>query len=111
MKLSEMLRVDKGVTAIIGGGGKTTLMYALAEEKPNIGNVRETFFFNQTRVRNSVSSSPVSDFKIGGYTFEVGGKNKGKQQIEELDNAYIVKDEIEYAHGNVVPLWMFGLNY
>lgn len=88
-----------------------SLMYALSEEKPNVGNVRETFFFNQMRVRNIVTSSPVSDFLVHGNTFEVGGHNKGKRQIEGMENAYIVKDDIEYAHENIIPLWMFGLNY
>ena len=32
MKLSEALRIQPGVTAIIGGGGKTTLMECLAAE-------------------------------------------------------------------------------
>lgn len=32
MKLSEALKIQPGVTAIIGGGGKTTLMECLAEE-------------------------------------------------------------------------------
>jgi hypothetical protein len=44
-------------------------------------------------------------------TFEVGGKNKTQKQIEGLENAYIVKDDIEYGYKNVVPLWAFGLNY
>ena len=30
MKLSEALKIQPGVTAIIGGGGKTTLMECLA---------------------------------------------------------------------------------
>ena len=30
--LAAMLKIEKGVTAIIGSGGKTSLMYALAEE-------------------------------------------------------------------------------
>ena len=34
------------------------------------------------RVNNRVASSPVSDFLIDGMTFEVGGKNKKKKQIE-----------------------------
>ena len=89
----------------------TALMYALGEGSPNTGNLRETFFFNQMRVCNKVTSSDEADFTIGKYTFEVGGKGKGQRQIEKVENGYIVKDEIEYAHGNVVPLWMFGLNY
>ena len=32
MDISALLVVEKGVTALIGGGGKTTLMYTLAEE-------------------------------------------------------------------------------
>ncbi len=32
MLLSELLNIPRGITAIIGGGGKTTLMYALAKE-------------------------------------------------------------------------------
>lgn len=36
---SEQLHIDRGVTAIIGGGGKTTLMYRLAEELRQRGSV------------------------------------------------------------------------
>ncbi|MBR4194701.1 MAG: putative selenium-dependent hydroxylase accessory protein YqeC [Oscillospiraceae bacterium] len=39
MRLSELLGVRPGLTAIIGGGGKTTLMYALAEELKERGTV------------------------------------------------------------------------
>ena len=34
MELAKALDVQPGVTAIIGGGGKTTLMECLAEELP-----------------------------------------------------------------------------
>ena len=88
-----------------------TLMYALSVTTPDIGNVRETFFYNQMRVNHVVTSSKESDFKVGKYTFEVGGRNKGSKQIEGIPDAYIVKDEIEFAYLNVVPLWAFGLNY
>ena len=63
------------------------------------------------RVRQTVTASKESDFRVGDFTFEVGGKNKGKKQIANLTDAYIVKDDIEYAHDNTIPLWMFGLNY
>lgn len=55
--------------------------------------------------------SPVSDFEIDGKTFEVGGRNKGKKQISNLKDAYVVKDTIEYVFDNQVPLWMFGFLY
>lgn len=87
------------------------LMSVLANGRPEIGNLRETFFYNQMRVMNPVVASRESDFVIGDYTFEVGGRNKGKKQITDIPNGIIVKDEIEFGHGNVVPLWHFGLNY
>ena len=73
--------------------------------------LRATFFYNQMRVMNDVISSRISDFVIGKYTFEVGGRKKGQKQIENIADAYIVKDDIEFAQGNVIPLWAFGMNY
>ena len=88
-----------------------SLMAILSGGKTDVGNMRETFFYNQMRVNNDVISSRQSDFVIGNYTFEVGGRNKGKRQIENLEDAYVVKDDIEFAQGNIIPLWAFGLNY
>ncbi len=89
----------------------TNLIFALAEEPPKIGNIRETFFFNQMRVKNKIYRSEKGDFNINNITFEVGGKSKTQEQIKGLKNAFIVKDDIEYGYQNVVPLWAFGLNY
>lgn len=87
------------------------LMTILAYGEPNVGNMRETFFYNQMRVNNQLLASRVSDFVIGDYTFEVGGKKKGNKQIEDIPNGIVVKDNIEYGHLNVIPLWAFGFNY
>ena len=89
----------------------TNLIYTMTSENANIGNVRETFFFNQTRLNLEVVSSKVSDFQIGKYTFEVGGKKKGLKQVKDVENAYIVRDDTEYASGQFLPLWSFGLLY
>jgi predicted AAA+ superfamily ATPase len=89
----------------------TNLIFALAEEQQEVGNIRETVFFNQMRVKNDVYRSDKGDFNIKNLTFEVGGKNKSQKQINGLKNAYIVKDDIEYGYNNVLPLWAFGLNY
>lgn len=89
----------------------TNLMYALQGPQTNIGSIRETFFYNQMRVNNEVLSSKVADFKIGDNIFEVGGSNKGQRQLEGNPNGYVVKDNIEYGHANILPLWHFGLNY
>lgn len=89
----------------------TNLIYGLGGTQADKGNIRETFFLNQMRVNHDVVASSVSDFKIDEYTFEVGGRNKGKKQIEGIDNAFVVKDDIEFGYGNIIPLWHFGLNY
>ena len=39
MPLAPLLRIGRGVTAIIGGGGKTTLLYMLTEELRKKGSV------------------------------------------------------------------------
>lgn len=88
-----------------------SLMSVLAPSVPNVGNLRETFFYNQMRLDHQVTSSKASDFTIGGYTFEIGGRKKGKQQIEGIENGRIVKDDIEVGHGIVIPLWNFGMTY
>ncbi|GAB6008673.1 ATP-binding protein [Dysgonomonas reticulitermitis] len=89
----------------------TNLIYNLAENTSNIGNIRETFFLNQMRVKSDVFTSPIADFLIDDKTFEVGGKNKGQKQIKEVENGYIVKDDIEDGFLNVIPLWQLGLTY
>lgn len=89
----------------------TNLIHNLAGDIANIGNIRETFFMNQTRVGHHVVSSKTTDFNIAPYSFEVGGKNKTTQQIQSLDKGYVVKDDIEKGFMNVIPLWQFGLMY
>lgn len=90
----------------------TTLLHALAEEKSVIGSVRETFFVSQLQTHNKVQLPKQGDFIIDNqYTFEVGGKGKGQKQILGIENAWIVKDDIEFPLLNTIPLWMFGLLY
>ena len=88
-----------------------TLMTVLSGGNPNVGNVRETFFYNQMRVDNDVRSSKISDFRINDATFEIGGRNKGQKQIREAAKGYVVKDDIEYRYANIIPLFFFGLTY
>ena len=87
------------------------IAYVLSGEQPNTGNSRETIFFCWTKQKFGTLESPVSDFEIEGNTFEVGGRKKGKKQIEDIPDGYVVKDDIEYVHNNQVPLWMFGFLY
>jgi hypothetical protein len=91
----------------------TNLLFALAKENANTGNLRETFFINQ--MKNSgkkINISGTSDFLINDkYTFEIGGKNKGQKQIRNTKNAFVVRDDIETGTGKTIPLWLFGMMY
>ena len=89
----------------------TNMAYLLGGDAADVGNIRETFFFSQMRVVSDVVSSHISDFEIDGKTFEVGGKNKGKKQLSEAKEGYVVKDDIEFGSSNIIPLWAFGLLY
>jgi predicted AAA+ superfamily ATPase len=91
--------------------GNTNLIYAIGEGNSDIGNIRETIFFNQMKVKNNILASEKSDFSIADYTFEVGGKNKTRKQISDIQNAYVVKDDIEFGYMGTIPLWAFGFNY
>lgn len=114
--LISQLRDDTGGLRGLGKVEKVyidnpSLMSVLAGGSPDVGNLRETFFYNQMRVDNEVVSSKISDFQIGGYTFEVGGRGKGRRQLAGADNGIVVRDDIEYGTNGIVPLWMFGMNY
>ena len=114
--LIAQLRDDTGGIRGLGKVDKvyldnTNLVYVLGEQEANIGNIRETFFFNQLRINQDVITSSISDFQIGKRTFEVGGKNKKQKQLQGENNGFVVKDDIETGYLNVIPLWTFGLNY
>jgi len=119
MEKAGMITQLRDTTGGIRGMGKveklyldnTNLIYALSPNHADIGNIRETFFINQMRVRNDVVSSRVSDFEIENKVFEIGGRKKGQKQISTVENGYVVKDDIETGYANVIPLWAFGLNY
>ena len=89
----------------------TNLIYNLANEHQNTGNIRETFFLNQLRVNHRVVSSTFVDFKIDEIEFEIGGKNKNAKQLQALENGFLVKDDIEIGYLNTIPMWHFGLMY
>ncbi|MFM2255734.1 MAG: hypothetical protein RLZZ47_1223, partial [Bacteroidota bacterium] len=86
----------------------TNLVQQLGNDNQNVGNVRQTFFLNQTRVHHQVNTSAMADFSINDSDFEVGGKNKGHKQIQNAPKGFVVKDDIEQGYLNVIPLWHFG---
>ena len=94
------------------------LMYT---KEPNIGNLRETFFVNQLdnyyKNKQSLNDEGIFASKQGDfyceekYTFEVGGKNKGFNQIKDVSNSFVASDDLEVGIGNKIALWVFGFLY
>lgn len=92
--------------------GNSNIAFSLSENGIiDDGNMRETNFLAWTSQVCKPTSSRISDFEIDGITFEVGGKNKNGSQIKEAKRGYLVKDNLEYASGQSVPIWMFGFLY
>jgi hypothetical protein len=89
----------------------TNYLYALSQKEPEKGNVRETFFNSIMKVGHHINSSNSVDFLVNNELyFEIGGKNKSRKQVKELDT-WIVKDDLEYPAGKSLPLWAFGFLY
>jgi predicted AAA+ superfamily ATPase len=90
----------------------TNLFFALSEVDPSVGSLRETFFQNQVSNDHTVNHSPHTDFIVDqSYSFEIGGKGKGRRQIQGLQQAWVVKDDLEFPAGEAIPLWIFGFLY
>lgn len=85
----------------------------------DIGNIRETFFFNQLGnyykidgKNYGIYGSRQGDFICEEkYVFEIGGKNKSFNQIKDVENSYLALDDIEYGYNKKIPLWIFGFLY
>ena len=96
----------------------TNLMYIT---NPNIGNVRETFFVNQLSnyylVNEQIDFKGIFSSKVGDfileekYIIEVGGAKKSFKQVKDIENSFVVADDIEIGFGNKIPLWLFGFLY
>lgn len=89
------------------------LIYALSAEAVKTGTVRETFAVNQLSYIGDVEYGKANgDFKFcGKYIFEVGGKGKNFDQIADIDNSFILADDIETPVGRKLPLWVIGFLY
>jgi len=90
----------KGIVREIGGKGEK-------------GALRETFFSHQLRSAGmNVRIPDRGDFFVNDrFLFEVGGRKKGRGQIPDTENAFVVRDDTEIGFGNNIPLWLFGFLY
>ncbi len=90
----------------------TTLLSALGNGNNNKGTLRETFFLSQISSLYNVHYPKSGDFMVNEkYVFEIGGKTKSQKQLTNIDNSFVVADDLEYSVGNRLPLWLFGFLY
>lgn len=90
----------------------TNLNFALSEQLPKTGTIRETFFLQHISANHVVSLPDTGDFWVDNkFLFEIGGKNKSSGQIRNHEKSFIVKDNIETGTHNIIPLWLFGFLY
>jgi predicted AAA+ superfamily ATPase len=90
----------------------TNLNFALSEQLPETGTIRETFFLQHSQENHVVSLPEKGDFLVNNkFLFEIGGKNKSAEQIKNHKNSFLVKDNIETGTHNIIPLWLFGFLY
>ena len=93
----------------------TNLHYAIAgliSSKIEIGTVRELFFIQSLMgAGKQVHYSKAGDYEVDSVVFEIGGKNKTLQQIKDLPQAFVVKDDILVSRRKEIPLILFGFTY
>ena len=84
----------------------------LSISKSHVGTIRETFFLNTLSFKHEVTYPKKGDFLVDNkYLFEVGGRNKGFEQIKDIPHSFVVFDDVEVGYGNKIPLWLFGFLY
>jgi predicted AAA+ superfamily ATPase len=87
----------------------TNILHAYGDKlfvSPKEGIVRETYFVS---CFDEIYYSDVGDFVVEDIVFEVGGKNKGFEQIKAIKDAYLALDIDFSTHPHKIPLWIFGL--
>ena len=86
-EFAEALQVRPGLTAIIGGGGKTTLLYRLARELEGRGSVivtTSTHIFKPTDLPFALTAGKVSGILCVGTLCENGKLSAPQQSFGEL---------------------------
>ena len=88
-------------------------MFKVLCTTPDIGTLRESFFSGTLlNAGHNITASKKGDFLIDEKeTIEVGGKNKTYKQIKNIEDSYVVADDIEIGNGNKIPLYLFGFLY
>jgi len=89
-----------------------TNLFSIFCNNPKKGTIRETFFASQTSYEHTLSYPKSADFILDDkYTFEVGGKDKSFKQLKNVEDGFVVSDDIEIGVNKKIPLWLFGFIY
>lgn len=90
-----------------------TVSGELWKHSTELGNIREAFFVSQ--INQGLYSSQTADYEIDflgkRIYIEIGGKNKSRSQIKDVDAGYLFKDNIVQGYENVIPLYLVGFLY
>lgn len=93
----------------------SNMLYTISDRVPEIGTVRETFFCNQlTSSGHKVEYGGLrtGDFRVDDeVVVEVGGREKGFNQLKGESRGYVAADDIDSASFRKIPLWVFGFLY
>lgn len=54
----------------------------------------------------AATKEPEYDFLVDNRKIEVGGRKKGRKDAD-----FVVRDDVDLPAGQVLPLWMLGLEY
>lgn len=87
------------------------MMYSFGKKAVDVGSLRETFFASALSSRYELYYPDVGDFAWEDNIFEVGGRNKGFDQLKGVEKGYIIIDGIEYGDRSRIPLWLMGFLY
>ena len=120
--LRRVLPCGRGVKGMRSGSkvflGETNIYYALGLSQwnleANMGTIREAFFVSQvSHLGICVPSS--GDFSLREedkeITLEVGGPDKGRRQLKDSSNGFVLRDGIEIGFENIIPLFLLGFLY
>jgi uncharacterized protein len=103
--ISHLQKPDKVLLA------NPNLYYLLGGVNADKGSIRESAFASMVNPVHALHLHKQADYVFEDYVFEIGGRRKWKNQVAGLENAFVVKDDIETGVGNIVPLWAFGFLY
>jgi len=82
-------------------------------QQPTNGMERELFFVQSLQNAGiEVFHSKQADYRTRSAIFEIGGKNKTREQLKEVkEPSYLIKDGIFHPLKGEIPLFLFGFLY